>query len=494
MPAFKYQRHQPEFSQLYQLVATHYPKFKQQVDLQDAYLPKNIDHEFQSYLKCGLLEYGFFRLKCISCKQEKLLAFSCKGRGFCPSCGASRMIENAAHLLDAVLPARPIRQWVLSLPILLRLLLVRKRELISPILKIITRCIGRYLIQKIQIKMQLKKAHIKIGALTLIQRFGSALNLNPHFHMLFLEGAYQIDADKKIKRFIPVSPPKQTELESLVDSLSKKIAKYLERKGFIESSYDTNGKNTYLRLSEEPNALEQLSGASITYKIATGKHRGQKVFSLQTAPPKSPSKIKYKTVNISGFNLNAVVFVKSTERKKLERLCRYITRPPIAETRIKILPNGNVRYLLKTPYANGTTHVIFEPLDFIAKLVALVPPPRLNLIRYHGVFAPNSPYRKQVVMAKKENNKSNKKEDSPIEPIQSNSKRMNWAQKLKRAFNLDLTKCQQCKAELKVIACIENPLVIEKILKHLNLSTQGAFEKHTGPPSQAPPIQIGLFD
>ena len=75
------------------------------------------------------------------------------------------------------------------------------------------------------------------------------------------------------------------------------------------------------------------------------------------------------------------------ERAKLERLCRYIARLAVSTQRLSLTRNGQVRYELKTPYRNGTTHVIFEPLDFISRLVALIPKPRVNLTRFHGVFA-----------------------------------------------------------------------------------------------------------
>ena len=99
------------------------------------------------------------------------------------------------------------------------------------------------------------------------------------------------------------------------------------------------------------------------------------------------------------------------QRDKLERLCRYISRPAVSEKRLALTSNGQVRYELKTPYRNGTTHVIFEPLDFIAKLAALVPKPRVNLTRFHGVFAPNSKLRVQVTPAKR-----GKKPDPPEPP------------------------------------------------------------------------------
>ncbi|MCV4594189.1 transposase, partial [Escherichia coli] len=78
------------------------------------------------------------------------------------------------------------------------------------------------------------------------------------------------------------------------------------------------------------------------------------------------------------------------ESHKLEKLCRYITRPAISEKRLSIALQGRVRYQLKTPWRNGTTHVEWDPVDFIAKLAALVPPPRAHLTRFHGVFAPNA--------------------------------------------------------------------------------------------------------
>jgi hypothetical protein len=77
-------------------------------------------------------------------------------------------------------------------------------------------------------------------------------------------------------------------------------------------------------------------------------------------------------------------------------LCRYITRPPLSTKRLSLTRHSKVRYELKTPYIDGTTHVIFEPLDFMARLAALVPKQRVNPTRFHGVLAPNSKQRVQV--------------------------------------------------------------------------------------------------
>ena len=112
--------------------------------------------------------------------------------------------------------------------------------------------------------------------------------------------------------------------------------------------------------------------------------------------------------------------------RKLERLCRYISRPPVAERRLSLTTQGKVRYRLKTPYRDGTTHVIFEPLDFIAKLAALVPRPRVNLTRYHGIFAPNSHHRAEVTPGRR--GRGNRAPAPPEAPEAAPDERRAWAQ------------------------------------------------------------------
>ena len=126
------------------------------------------------------------------------------------------------------------------------------------------------------------------------------------------------------------------------------------------------------------------------------------MFTLQTLPDSDPYESSIATVGkVAGFSLHAGVATKAQQRDKLERLCRYITRAPVSEQRLSLTAHGKVRYELKTPYRDGTTDVIFEPLDFIARLAALVPKPRVNLTRFHGVFAPNSKHRVQITPAKR---------------------------------------------------------------------------------------------
>jgi hypothetical protein len=139
---------------------------------------------------------------------------------------------------------------------------------------------------------------------------------------------------------------------------------------------------------QEP-SIHGLLGSSITYRIATGPREGQKVFTLQTQPAE-PDRPRPQVAESSGFSLHAGIAATAWQRDKLERLARYVSRPPVATDRLALTGGGHVRCALKTPYRDGTTHVVFEPEDFIARLAALVPKPRAHLTRYHGVFAPAS--------------------------------------------------------------------------------------------------------
>jgi hypothetical protein len=259
---------------------------------------------------------------------------------------------------------------------------------------------------------------------------------------------------------------------------------------------------------DEEDPMPDLAGHSITYRIAVGPHRGRKVFTLQTLP--ICNKEDWATGgpgNVAGFSLHAGVAVKASQRDKLERLCRYICRPPVSEKRLFLTERGEIGYTLKTPYRDGTTHVIFEPLDFIARLAALVPPPRLNLTRFHGVFAPNSPHRARITPARRgrggaKATKSTQTEDRT--PAEQRSA-MRWAKRLKRVFQIDVETCPKCGGSVKVIACTRNgstsgllalrasrpcvhacaedPPVIERILNHLaSKDLPGLWAESRAPP------------
>jgi hypothetical protein len=396
------------------------------------------------------------------------------------------MADSAALLVDEVLPHKPMRQWVFSVPFPLRFLFAGRPAIMGKVLGIVYRTIATHLSRK----AGYTKTTAHTGAVTLIQCFGGALNLNIHYHMLFLDGVY-VDGAGSTTRFHWVKAPTNDELAQLTHTIVQRIARFLERQGLLErdAEHSTLALDT---VDEDP--MDQLLGHSITYRIAVGPQQGRKVFTLQTLPACDADDRFADTVGqVAGFSLHAGVAVKAQERDQLERLCRYITRPAVSEKRLSLTNQGKVRYELKTPYRDGTTHVIFEPTDFIARLAALVPRPRINLTRYHGVFAPNSSHRARVTPAKR--GKGNKTKASGEAQDQTPTERravMSWAQRLKRVFNIDIETCSKCGGAVKVIACIEDSAVIEKILAHLNEKAL-PVQAPPLPQSRAPP-QAALFD
>ena len=273
------------------------------------------------------------------------------------------------------------------------MLFAREPKALGLCLAIINRAIETDLIKRAGLS---RKSGAKGGMVTLIQRFGSSLNLNVHLHMLILDGVYTTRSDGTV-RFHQVNAPTQNQLENLLAKLISRIITKLERLGLLIR----DEQQPWLDLGDiDP--LDDISAASVRYTIAIGPQSGRRTLTLHNpALIRPPGKSKPLTVNQNGFSLNASVACRPEQRSKLERLCRYVTRPPVCLDRLSQNETGQIQYQLKHPFSNGTTHVVFSPLDFISKLTALIPRPRHNLVRYHGVLAPNAKLRQQVVPAAK---------------------------------------------------------------------------------------------
>ena len=227
--------------------------------------------------------------------------------------------------------------------------------------------------------------------------------------------------------------------------------------------------------------LAQLSGAAVRYVIAVGPQAGRATMRLQdpAARDDTPESTKPFTVARDGFSLNCAVACEAHERSKLERICRYMGRPPIAEQRLSVDGDGLVVLELKRAFRDGTTHVLFEPHDFIARLAALVPRPRSHLLRYHGLFAPRARRRQLVVPRRPARARAAGSDEAPSPPTAP----MNWMARLQRVFALDISRCPKCAGEVRVIAIVTEPHVIVRILDHLQRRDPDAPEPR-GPPQR----------
>lgn len=494
---YAYSRHKPEEATLYKIVQNNWLSFQAQVEQDAGYpLPDFVIKEFNEYLRCGILAHGFLRTQCEACHAEHLVAFSCKRRGFCPSCGARRMSETAAHLVDSVLPVEPIRQWVLSFPFQLRLCLAVRPKIMARALEITHHAISNYYRKK----ANLTKHNGKAGAVTLIQRFGGSLNLNVHFHQLFLDGCYELGSQGQPVKFIATLPPTVQELEQVAAQIILRLTRYLIRQQIIVRDNDNEFQ---LEIPQE-DTFSRLQASSVTYRFATGPSKGKKAMVLKSLSGRMPdgdhSTSSGLVAKISGFSLHAGIATRAGERDKLERICRYIARPAVAECRLSINEQGDVIYKFKKPWDDGTTAIKMTQLEIMERLAALVPRPRVHLTRFHGVLAPHYKYRKQIVPKKKSElalvadpsdvtavtaaSASDGIHPADSDKPPASAKRIAWAQLLKRVFGIDVTVCSKCSGKIKIIAAIEDPKVIKKILNHMGLASSAPrLAPARGPPT-----------
>jgi Putative transposase len=177
----------------------------------------------------------------------------------------------------------------------------------------------------------------------------------------------------------------------------------------------------------------------------------------------------------------------------LENLFRYDARPPVATERLSLLPDGRVLYHLRHHWRDGTTHMVFEPLELVGKLAALVPPPMFNLVRYSGIFAPAARWRPFIVPFDPEATNSFHHSDcvmgeqlvhpgSSQKPRRCHPRNYSWAELMRRVFEVDVLVCDHCGGRMRILAAIHSTEAIRGILECLGL------------PSRAPPISPALSD
>lgn len=237
---------------------------------------------------------------------------------------------------------------------------------------------------------------------------------------------------------------------------------------------------------DEP-GLAALYGASVLGRIAEGPNAGRRVTTMGYSSGEENAEESFESgrtrcAMVSGFSVHAGVGIREGHRKELERLVRYAARPPIANDRLSELPDGRLSYRLKTPWKNGTTHVIFDQLEFLEKLAVLVPAPRANLVHFHGVIAPASKWRAAIVPEPTVTDDTEPRHGCEAGGETEKGRRRNygWAFLMARVFEIDVLKCRHCNGRLRIIAAIHPPVVTRKILDCLGL------------PSRAPPIRPAI--
>jgi hypothetical protein len=263
--------------------------------------------------------------------------------------------------------------------------------------------------------------------------------------------------DERGVRFVPLGPPADSELETIL------------RRAVIRLRSLLRPRSEALEM-EQPDALASAQSEALLLPAASS--------------PDPPRRGRHSAF-LEGFSLHAGVHLHANDREGLEKLCGYGARPPLSLERLSALPDGRLAYRLKRPLPGGREILVLQPTELLRRLATLVPPPRRHLVRYHGVFAPNSAWRAEIVprppQARAVGGQSAQPEPSPAAaalspfepappdpgagrsaPVQT---RMPWSELLLRVFREDLLQCL-CGGRRVVLAFVNDDTVVKKILEH----------------------------
>jgi hypothetical protein len=315
----------------------------------------------------------------------------------------------------------------------------------------------------------------------------------------------------------------------LAGAIARRIVRLLERRG-LAGADGPAGEDLLQR--DEP-LLAALAAASVAGRVATGRRAGPLIMRMgdRIDAEDLPKLSGERCASVGGVSLHANVAVPARDRRRLERLCRYVARPPLATQRLSRLGDGRLLYRLKHRWRDGTTHVVFEPQELVERLAALIPPPRFHGARYHGVFAPCARARAHVVPTAVRAADSQSREiaadvsfdserdgpspvgaapvasagtsrldlfaiagPSPASARDSNAvpppdagteaaiprpRRLAWAELLKRVFAIDVLACPRCGGRTRVLSVPPPPDAARAILECLGLESRA-------PPPLAP--------
>ena len=358
-----------------------------------------------------------------------------------------RLIETEAHLTAEVLPELPLRQFVFTFPIALRYRLAFDPDLCAAVRRVVVRALMGFYRRG---KGGEKSVRGCGGAVAMTQRFGSALNTNVHFHILAFDGLFvepddRLDPEQK-PEFHRHGNPTDGDIERLLATCRKRVLSLLERRG-IHLGADG---------IDEPAEEAPELAATLRSSVLDRERSRRRSHELR---PARPFKRTRRLAHQDGFSLHADTLIPAYDHSRRQALVRYVLRPPFAPSQVSLDDDGNVRFRLAHPFSDGTTHFVWRPDAFLARLAALIPRPRKHLLTYHGVLAPNHRWRRTIVA-------------KPHPKVRRNGRvtrnpGLSHSQALLRAYGFLFTRCDHCGGTKRVLAVITDAPVVRAILAHI---------------------------
>ena len=443
------------------LVRRHLPGLLARLEEDGHGLPVFVKDELAGFGVCGDFQQGFIQTACRTCGDELRVPFSCKGRGFCPSCMGRRMAQGAALLVDHMLPAVGYRQWVLSFEGRAAVRLGYDQALLAEVAGALARAVMHDMRWAVKERHGLRSVEpLHAGVFMVVQRFRGDLGLFVHLHALATDGAF--DEEGGAQRFLPAPTPTTERMATVLAQVHKVLAAV-----------------------DEDDDLDMDPALRACVQLALAGPR--------LVPPPEPAASPPLTMSALGMHLHAATTVDGRDRKRLERVCRYLLRPPFAHDAVQALPDGRVRVHFKAPWRSGANHADMSADKFLARLCALVPPPGFHMTRYFGVFASRHHLRPRilppsVVPASGQQLALGLDDDdsqgAAAEPS-ARPRRIGWANLLARVFAVDVTVCRKCGGRMHILDVVTDPDDITRILHGARAPPR--------PPRPHPPGQLLLL-
>ena len=475
-----YERHTPENTLVYKVISRQWSGIKRDFAAFDVSIAPHVSSEFDRYLRCGILQYGFLRLKCVGCAAERVIGFSCKTRGFCNPCGAKRMEQKALRLEKEVWPhGVDARQWVLTFPMQVRRWLAASSDLQRRVIRIVNDEISRFYISRTpDLDDAARSSDPAAGSITFIQRFNSALALSLHLHIIFGDGVWA-RRDGKV-HFFPFPDLYTSDVMEVLFGIQKRLEKLLRRQGKIQG----HGSDI------EEVAQEELPSPFAPRKSTAFRRKGgHKVVNWDAIDRNVMTEVGYCNVTYKWMSLHANVYVAGDDRDGLVNLFRYMSRSAVSPSLLSYVnPDepevSSIRLALKRAWSDGSKSLEFSQVNFVERLAALVPEPWINLTRYHGVFGPGHVWRDSIVPGRRLLNRTSEMDamraaspddDKMVVNMKSSGCRapaeysLPWAELLRRTFGVCPETCT-CGAKMKLVDVITDREGIGDMMTKMGLA------------------------
>lgn len=413
----------PQGGVLHGLVADKFPAYHER--RLRANRPVSMLADVNAFLDCGNIKRSKAVLECFQCRVRREIPLSCKRRSFCEACSVRRQRDRSKFLHQHVLGETPVRLWTTTFAYPFRTWLGSDPAAITSVLGAVYQRIARY------IKLTIKRAHklstvniVYPGSVTVIQRAGTDIDANLHFHSLFTNGAFVRLAEGAELTFLEIPSPTEDDIADIAWDIARAV-----RKVFWLA-------NCWEDLPDQEDRI--ISGHLITRDNRAIPCRFTGVAANAPARPDG----------VGAINVDASRAIGRGDHEDLGRMLAYMLAPAIRDEQLTVR-HDDVIIELKRPRTDGATHRRYKFDQLLDRLAFLVHPRYANMIRFHGVYAPNAHLREQVVPqspAVSEGGEASSPDDGETEQDYQA-----WAELKTHSFAADVMRCPICAGRLRLV-------------------------------------------